>query len=82
MGINLSRYIILCSFADTSRHYLPIDVIKQVIESMSYAKLVRCCFSHSHFQIRIYCNHSSVFYPISCFSDNSCCNSDSENYNW
>lgn len=24
---------------DTSRHYLPIDVIKQVIESMSYAKL-------------------------------------------
>jgi len=28
-------------FADTSRHYLPISVIKQVIESMSYAKLVR-----------------------------------------
>ncbi|ONI24170.1 hypothetical protein PRUPE_2G228000 [Prunus persica] len=24
---------------DTSRHYLPVDVIKQVIESMSYAKL-------------------------------------------
>ncbi|WJX73580.1 Beta-hexosaminidase 1 [Trifolium repens] len=24
---------------DTSRHYLPINVIKQVIESMSYAKL-------------------------------------------
>lgn len=24
---------------DTSRHYLPIDIIKQVIESMSYAKL-------------------------------------------
>ncbi|CAM8962042.1 unnamed protein product [Rhodiola kirilowii] len=24
---------------DTSRHYLPIDVIKQVIESMSYSKL-------------------------------------------
>ncbi|XP_039046999.1 beta-hexosaminidase 1-like isoform X2 [Hibiscus syriacus] len=24
---------------DTSRHYLPIDVIKQIIESMSYAKL-------------------------------------------
>lgn len=29
------------SSADTSRHYYPIDVIKQVIESMSYAKLVR-----------------------------------------
>lgn len=26
--------------ADTSRHYLPVDVIKQIIESMSYAKLV------------------------------------------
>uniref|UniRef100_A0A7N0ZZW4 beta-N-acetylhexosaminidase n=1 Tax=Kalanchoe fedtschenkoi TaxID=63787 RepID=A0A7N0ZZW4_KALFE len=25
---------------DTSRHYLPVDVIKQVIESMSYVKLV------------------------------------------
>ncbi|XP_038679868.1 beta-hexosaminidase 1-like [Tripterygium wilfordii] len=24
---------------DTSRHYLPIDVIKQILESMSYAKL-------------------------------------------
>ncbi|KAH9703240.1 Beta-hexosaminidase 1 [Citrus sinensis] len=24
---------------DTSRHYLPVDVIKQIIESMSYAKL-------------------------------------------
>lgn len=29
------------SSADTSRHYYPVDVIKQVIESMSYAKLVR-----------------------------------------
>lgn len=27
--------------SDTSRHYYPIDVIKQIIESMSYAKLVR-----------------------------------------
>ncbi|KAL6546174.1 hypothetical protein OROGR_010048 [Orobanche gracilis] len=26
---------------DTSRHYLPVEIIKQVIESMSYAKLVR-----------------------------------------
>ncbi|CAI0443034.1 unnamed protein product [Linum tenue] len=26
---------------DTSRHYLPIEVIKQIIESMSYAKFVR-----------------------------------------
>ncbi|XP_054794482.1 beta-hexosaminidase 1-like isoform X1 [Prosopis cineraria] len=24
---------------DTSRHYLPVDVIKQIVESMSYAKL-------------------------------------------
>lgn len=28
-------------FADTSRHFLPVDVIKQIIESMSYTKLVR-----------------------------------------
>ena len=28
-------------FADTLRHYLPIDIIKQIIEYMSYAKLVR-----------------------------------------
>lgn len=28
------------TLADTSRHYLPIAVIKQIIESMSYAKLV------------------------------------------
>jgi hypothetical protein len=28
------------TLADTSRHYLPIGVIKQIIESMSYAKLV------------------------------------------
>lgn len=34
------NFIITC-FADTSRHYLPIEIIKQVIESMSYAKLVR-----------------------------------------
>ncbi|WJX88632.1 beta-N-acetylhexosaminidase [Trifolium repens] len=29
---------------DTSRHYLPINVIKQVIESMSYAKLTNIMF--------------------------------------
>ena len=34
-------FFYLSIFADTSRHYLPIDVIKQIIESMSYAKLVR-----------------------------------------
>lgn len=28
------------NLADTSRHYYPVDVIKQIIESMSYAKLV------------------------------------------
>lgn len=28
-------------FLDTSRHYLPVNVIKQVIDAMSYAKLVR-----------------------------------------
>lgn len=33
--------LLLLPFADTSRHYLPIDVIKQIIESMSFAKLVR-----------------------------------------
>lgn len=26
--------------ADTSRHFLPVDAIKQIIESMSYTKLV------------------------------------------
>lgn len=30
------------NLADTSRHYYPVDVIKQIIESMSYAKLVSC----------------------------------------
>jgi len=41
------------TLADTSRHYLPINVIKQIIESMSYAKLVsnvvvRELFLHYH----------------------------------
>ena len=27
--------------ADTSRHFLPVDVIKNIIESMAFAKLVR-----------------------------------------
>ncbi|KAK6120677.1 hypothetical protein DH2020_045575 [Rehmannia glutinosa] len=33
------RFIYRGLMLDTSRHYLPIEVIKQVIESMSYAKL-------------------------------------------
>ncbi|CAA0819910.1 Beta-hexosaminidase 1 [Striga hermonthica] len=33
------RFIYRGLLLDTSRHYLPIEVIKQVIESMSYAKL-------------------------------------------
>ncbi|KAF7114260.1 hypothetical protein RHSIM_RhsimUnG0096900 [Rhododendron simsii] len=33
--------VVVCDMlmADTSRHYYPVDVIKQIIESMSYAKL-------------------------------------------
>ncbi|XP_019427073.1 PREDICTED: beta-hexosaminidase 1-like [Lupinus angustifolius] len=33
------RFAYLGLLLDTSRHYFPIDVIKQIIESMSYAKL-------------------------------------------
>ncbi|XP_010253321.1 PREDICTED: beta-hexosaminidase 1 [Nelumbo nucifera] len=33
------RFVFRGLLLDTSRHYLPINVIKQVIESMSYAKL-------------------------------------------
>ncbi|KAE8683711.1 Beta-hexosaminidase 1 [Hibiscus syriacus] len=33
------RFVFRGLLLDTSRHYLPIDVIKQIIESMSYAKL-------------------------------------------
>ncbi|PSS33370.1 Beta-hexosaminidase [Actinidia chinensis var. chinensis] len=33
------RFVYRGLLLDTSRHYLPIDVIKQVIESMSYVKL-------------------------------------------
>ncbi|KAL6326693.1 hypothetical protein AAG906_010867 [Vitis piasezkii] len=33
------RFVYRGLMLDTSRHYLPIDVIKHVIESMSYAKL-------------------------------------------
>jgi Glycosyl hydrolase family 20, catalytic domain len=31
----------LSSFSDTSRHYLPVKMVKKVIEAMSYSKLVR-----------------------------------------
>lgn len=44
-------------FSDTSRHYLPVNVIKQVIESMSYAKLVRSVFNYSSL-LRIYSEYS------------------------
>ena len=37
----LDNHVCGYCFADTSRHYFPIYVIKQIIESMSYAKLVR-----------------------------------------
>ncbi|OVA18265.1 Glycoside hydrolase family 20 [Macleaya cordata] len=33
------RFVFRGLLLDTSRHYLPVNVIKQVIESMSYAKL-------------------------------------------
>ncbi|KAK3005803.1 hypothetical protein RJ639_016269 [Escallonia herrerae] len=33
------RFVYRGLLLDTSRHYLPIDVIKQIIEAMSYAKL-------------------------------------------
>jgi hypothetical protein len=56
--LNFSIKMLLCSLlkytlADTSRHHLPINVIKQIIESMSYAKLVsnvvvRELFLHYH----------------------------------
>lgn len=58
--------------ADTSRHFLPIDVIKQVIESMSYAKLVRNVVSlsliflfHSAYTIKM---HSTYIFSsiLSC----------------
>jgi len=32
--------------ADTSRHYLPVPVIKSVIDSMPYSKLVNATFNH------------------------------------
>ena len=34
------KFASIACIADTSRHYLPVDVIKQVIDSMSFAKLV------------------------------------------
>lgn len=45
----MTNFASITCIADTSRHYLPVDVIKQVIDSMSFAKLVippssRSCF--------------------------------------
>ncbi|KAK2987793.1 hypothetical protein RJ640_030683 [Escallonia rubra] len=35
------RFVYRGLLLDTSRHYLPIDVIKQILEAMSYAKLLK-----------------------------------------
>lgn len=38
-----AHFVFYILSSDTSRHYLPVDVIKQVIESMSYAKTCKIC---------------------------------------
>lgn len=49
----------LCAFADTSRHYQPVNMIKQVLESMSYAKLVRNSFKTilKRINTNVFCPH-------------------------
>lgn len=47
------------AFADTSRHYQPVNLIKQVLESMSYAKLVRNPFKTilKRINTNVFCPH-------------------------
>lgn len=56
------------SITDTSRHYYPIDVIKHILDSMSFAKLVR--YDNSQFLLALilsalflkhYTDHYSMF---------------------
>lgn len=41
------RYETLFVATDTSRHYLPLPVMKNVIDSMTYTKLVSSFFYYS-----------------------------------
>lgn len=71
------------NLADTSRHYYPVDVIKQIIESMSYAKLVSTQLTVYSPAWIWYWNHMQVlsqYYKINIFfSTNPAYNSDIEN---